>query len=41
MVWLIYDLELVKNKKYETGRYSLKKVNEVFTEFESALPRDL
>ena len=37
IAWLIYDLELVKDKKHEPGRYSLKKVDEVFTGFESAL----
>jgi hypothetical protein len=37
IVWLIYDLELIKEKGQESGRYSLKKVDEVFTEFEPAL----
>jgi hypothetical protein len=37
IVWLIYDLELNKEKVHEPGRYSLKKVDEVFTEFEPAL----
>ena len=37
IVWLIYDLELIKDRKRGAGRYSLKKVDEVFTEFESAL----
>jgi len=37
IAWLIYDLELIKEKGQETGRYSLKKVDEVFTEFEPAL----
>ena len=36
IAWLIYDLELIKDKK-EPGKYSLKKVDEVFTEFEPAL----
>jgi hypothetical protein len=35
IAWLIYDLELIKDKKQGPGRYSLKKVDEVFTEFES------
>jgi hypothetical protein len=33
IAWLIYDLVLSKG----TGRYTLKKVDEVFTEFEPAL----
>lgn len=37
IAWLIYDLELTKDKGCETERYSLKKVDEVFTEFEPAL----
>lgn len=37
IAWLIYDLELIKEKDHEAGRYSLKKVDEVFTEFEPAL----
>jgi hypothetical protein len=37
IAWLIYDLELIKDRKDGIGRYSLKKVDEVFTEFESAL----
>ena len=37
IAWLIYDLELIKEKGHEVGRYSLKKVDEVFTEFEPAL----
>lgn len=37
IAWLIYDLELIKEKGNESGRYSLKKVDEVFTEFEPAL----
>ena len=35
--WLIYDLELTKEKSQKSGRLSLKKVDEVFTEFEPAL----
>jgi hypothetical protein len=35
IAWLIYDLDLLKEKDQE--RYSLKKVDEVFTEFEPAL----
>jgi ABC-type cobalt transport system substrate-binding protein len=37
IAWLIYDLELIKDRKQGAGRYSLKKVAEVFTEFEPAL----
>jgi hypothetical protein len=37
IVWLIYDLELIKEKGREPGRYSIKKVDEVFTDFEPAL----
>jgi len=37
IAWFIYDLELIKEKGHEAGRYSLKKVDEVFTEFEPAL----
>ena len=37
IAWLIYDLELIKEKGKGSGRYSLKKVDEVFTEFEPAL----
>jgi hypothetical protein len=37
IAWLIYDLELVKDKSQGKEGYSLKKVQEVFTEFESAL----
>jgi hypothetical protein len=37
IAWLIYDLELIKDRKQGVGRYSLKKVDEVFTEFEPAL----
>jgi hypothetical protein len=35
IAWLIYDLDLLKEKDQE--RYSLRKVDEVFTEFEPAL----
>lgn len=37
IAWFIYDLELVKEKGQEAERYTLKKVDEVFTEFETAL----
>ena len=37
IAWLIYDLVLIKEKGQESGRYSFKKVDEVFTEFEPAL----
>lgn len=37
IAWFIYDLELIKEKGYKAGIYSLKKVDEVFTEFEPAL----
>jgi len=37
IAWIIYDLELITEKGQEPGRYSLKKVDEVFTEFEPAL----
>ncbi len=37
MAWLIYDLVLMKNKDGGLGKYSLQKVDEVFTEFEPAL----
>lgn len=37
IAWLIYDLELIKEGGQEPGRYSLKKVEEIFTEFEPAL----
>jgi len=37
IAWLIYDIELIKGKGQEPGRYSLKKVDEVFTKFETAL----
>jgi hypothetical protein len=34
IAWLIYDLEVIKDRKQGPGRYSLKKVDEVFTEYE-------
>jgi len=37
IAWLIYDLELTTGKEKEPERYSLKKVDEIFTEFEPAL----
>jgi hypothetical protein len=37
IAWLVYDLELIKEKGQGPGRYSLKKVDEVFTKFEPAL----
>jgi hypothetical protein len=37
IAWFIYDLKLIKEKDHESGRYSLNKVDEVFTEFEPAL----
>ena len=37
IAWFIYDLELVKEKGHDSGRYSLMKVDEVYTEFEPAL----
>lgn len=37
IAWLIYDLELTKGKGKEPGRYCLKKVDEIFTEFEPSL----
>lgn len=37
IAWFIYDLELIKDKGQESERYALKKVDEVFTEFEPAL----
>lgn len=37
IAWFIYDLELVQEKDNEPERYSLKKVDEVYTEFEPAL----
>ncbi|MEW5948446.1 MAG: NotI family restriction endonuclease [Thermodesulfobacteriota bacterium] len=37
IAWLIYDLELTTEKGEESKRYYLKKVDEIFTEFEPAL----
>ena len=37
IAWFIYDLELKMEKGKESGRYALKKVDEVFTEFDAAL----
>ncbi|MBI5344550.1 MAG: hypothetical protein HZB83_04320 [Deltaproteobacteria bacterium] len=37
IAWLIYDLEIIKEKGQKSGRYYLKKVDEVFTKFEPAL----
>ncbi len=37
IAWLIYDLEMTKEKGQKSGRYALKKVDEVFTKFEPAL----
>jgi len=37
IAWLVYDLELIKEKGKGPGRYCLKKVDEIFTEFEPAL----
>lgn len=37
IAWFIYDLELIQEKGHRSGRYSLKKVDEVYTEFEPAL----
>lgn len=37
IAWLIYELELIKGKGRRPGKYSLKKVDEVFTEFQPAL----
>ena len=37
IAWLVYDLKLVKEKGEGPERYTLKKVDEVFTEFEPAL----
>jgi len=37
IAWLIYDLKLIKEKGDGSERYSLQKVDEVFTEFEEAL----
>jgi len=37
IAWFIYDLELKTEKGEGSERYSLKKVDEIFTEFETAL----
>lgn len=37
IVWLIYDLEPVEGKKQNHAQFTLRKVDEVFTEFEPAL----
>lgn len=37
IAWLIYDLEIIREKGQKSGRYSLKKVDEVFTKFKPAL----
>ena len=37
IAWLIYDLELTKEKGKEQCKYSLTKVEEIYTEFEPAL----
>jgi len=37
IAWLIYELEQTEEKGHKPGRYSLKKVDVVFTEFEPAL----
>lgn len=37
IAWFIYDLDLTDNTKKGSGRYTLKKVDEVFTGFESSL----
>jgi hypothetical protein len=37
IAWLVYDLKLHKEEGHGHGRYYLTKVDEVFTEFESAL----
>ncbi len=37
IAWFIYDLELKMEKGKESERYHLKKVDEVFTEFDAAL----
>lgn len=37
IAWLIYDLELTKEKGQSSERYKIKKVDEVFTGFESSL----
>lgn len=37
IAWFIYDLELTQKTGQEPGRYTLKKVDEVFTGFEASL----
>ncbi len=37
IAWLVYDLKLLVGKDQGPGRYSLTKVDEVFTQFEPAL----
>jgi len=37
IAWFVYDLQLIKEKGKTPERYCLKKVDEIFTEFESAL----
>lgn len=37
IAWLIYDLRLHAEDDHKPGRYYLTKVDEIFTEFESAL----
>ncbi len=37
VAWIIYDLKLVREKGQKANRYSLTKVDEVFTKFEPAL----
>jgi hypothetical protein len=37
IAWLIYDLQLVQENGQEPGKFSLKKVGEIFTQFEPAL----
>ena len=37
IVWLIYDLELTRETESKMSRFTLRKVDEVFTEFDPAL----
>jgi len=37
VAWLVYDLELIREKRQGPGRYFLRKVDEIFTEFKPAL----
>ncbi len=37
IAWIVYDLKIIKEKGQKTGRYSLKKVDVVYTRFEPAL----